>query len=153
MSHLSGGCACGSIRYECTEEPIVQLICHCRDCQRSSGSAFAAILMVASDKFRFLKHEPSYYEVIGGSGREILRGFCAKRGSPVSLHWPAVPTVQMIQAGSLDNPASFEPQTECWLGSAHPWHSINATTTKFDGRPLSGVKDRLDAYFARRAST
>jgi hypothetical protein len=30
---VGGGCACRSIRYECTEEPIVQLICHCRACQ------------------------------------------------------------------------------------------------------------------------
>jgi hypothetical protein len=55
---LSGGCACQSVRYECTEEPIVQLICHCRDCQRAGGSAFAAMMIVAADKFKFLKKSP-----------------------------------------------------------------------------------------------
>src|ERR1700687_5625558 len=49
---LTGGCACENIRYECTEEPIVQLICHCRDCQRASGSAVAPLMFFAADKFR-----------------------------------------------------------------------------------------------------
>ena len=52
---LKGGCACENILYECTEEPIVQLICHRRDCQRASGSAFAPVMFFAADKFRFLK--------------------------------------------------------------------------------------------------
>jgi hypothetical protein len=150
---LSGGCACRSIRYECTEEPIVQLICHCRACQRASGSAFAAVMMVAADKFRFLGDEPSYHEVIGGTtGRRFRRGFCAKCGSPVTLHWPEISNVQMIQVGSLDDPSSFMPQTELWLSSSYSWHSVNSSTLKFEGRPITGVKDRLDAYFANRAA-
>ena len=57
---LTGGCACGNIRYECSGEPIVQLMCHCRDCQRSSGTAFSAMMMFASDRFRYLKGEPVF---------------------------------------------------------------------------------------------
>jgi hypothetical protein len=150
---VAGGCACRSIRYECTEEPIVQLICHCRACQRASGSAFAAIMMVAADKFRFLGEEPAYHEVIGGTtGRRFCRGFCGKCGSPVTLHWPEVSNVQMIQVGSLDDPSSFAPLTELWLSSSYSWHSMNPNTLKFDGRPITGVKDRLEAYFAKRAA-
>jgi hypothetical protein len=151
MTTLTGGCACGDVRYECIEEPIVQLICHCRDCQRASGSAFAAIIILPADKFRFLKAEPAYHEVTGGSGLKFRRGFCAKCGSPVSAHWPEVARVQMVQVASLDDPSIFDPQTELWLSRSHPWHSVNPNTTKFEGRPLSGVKDRLDAYFANRA--
>ena len=148
---IFGGCACERIRYECSEVPIVQVICHCRACQRASGSAFAAIMMVAADKFRFLKSEPSYHEVIGGTtGRKFRRGFCEKCGSPLTLHWPEVPRVQMIQAGSLDDPSIFRPHTELWLSSGYCWHSTNPDTVKFEGRPLTGVRDRLDAYFASR---
>ena len=150
---LSGGCACKSIRYECSEEPIVQLICHCRDCQRASGSAFAAIMMLAADKFRFLDEGPTYHEVIGGSGRKIGRGFCAKCGSPLTLHWPEVPAIRMIQVGSLDDPSCFEPQTELWLSRGCSWHPLSPNTVKFEGRPLTGVKDRLDAFFASRAKS
>jgi hypothetical protein len=151
---LTGGCACQSIRYECTEEPIVQVICHCRACQRASGSAFAAIMMVAADKFQFLKGEPAYHEVVGGTtGRRFRRGFCTKCGSPLTLHWPEISNVQMIQVGSLDDPSYFQPETELWLSSGYPWHSANPGTVKFEGRPIAGVRDRLEAYFAARGST
>jgi hypothetical protein len=110
-------------------------------------------MMVAADKFQFLADEPSYYEVVGGTtGRRFQRGFCAKCGSPVTLRWPEISNVQMIQVGSLDDPSSFTPQTELWLSSGYSWHSLNPGTLKFEGRPITGVRDRLDAYFANRAS-
>jgi len=149
----TGGCACENIRYECTEEPIVQLICHCRDCQRASGSAFAPIMFFAADKFQFLKSTPTFHEVLGGSGRLIQRGFCGKCGSGISAHWPEVPQIQIVAVSSLDDPSGFQPATEIWLSRAQPWHPVHPGTTKFEGRPLNGVKDKLDEYFAKRASS
>ena len=43
---FSGGCACGSIRYVCSREPVAMLNCHCLDCQRSSGAPFASGFIV-----------------------------------------------------------------------------------------------------------
>ena len=43
---LSGGCACSAIRYECDADPVIMMNCHCRDCQKASGSAYAAIVVV-----------------------------------------------------------------------------------------------------------
>ena len=151
MTELTGGCACQAIRYECTGEPIVQLICHCRDCQRASGAAAATLMMVPADTFRFVKGKPAFYEITGGSGRQICRGFCSSCGSPVTGHWPVADDIQMIFVGSLDDPSVFKPQTELWLGSGHPWHSVNPDTLKFDGPPLSGVRDRLAAFRESRA--
>src|SRR5271154_6341838 len=66
---ITGGCACGRIRYECTEKPLVQLICHCPDCKRASGSAFAAVLVVPCDRLAFTGGDLKYYEVKAKSGR------------------------------------------------------------------------------------
>ena len=65
---FTGGCACGAIRYECSCEPLLCWKCHCRDCQRSSGSAFAVVVIVPATAFKFTKGEPNYYAVKGKSG-------------------------------------------------------------------------------------
>ena len=150
---LTGGCACENIRYECTEEPIVQLMCHCRDCQRSTGTAFSSIMIVASDKFRYLKAQPTFYEVIAESRRPVRRGFCNQCGSQISAHWPTRPQMLIITVSSLDDPSRFEPIAESWLSRAPSWHPVHPNTAKFDEAPVQGVKDRLDEYFARRAGS
>ena len=47
-SSLTGGCQCGAVRYECAAEPLFTGNCHCRDCQRSTGSAYVPALAVPS---------------------------------------------------------------------------------------------------------
>ena len=78
-TQLSGRCACGDIQYECTELPIVQLICHCRDCQRASGSASAAIMLVAADRLSLR---------CGRTG--LLRGDGRKREADQAMFLPKV---------------------------------------------------------------
>ena len=56
---MTGGCLCGAVRYECTGEPVFSLLCHCRDCQRQSGSAYAAAVRVPAVTFRVTRGEPT----------------------------------------------------------------------------------------------
>jgi hypothetical protein len=148
-THLSGRCACGDIRYECTDAPIVELICHCRDCQRASGSSSAAIMFVAADRFAFISGEPVYHEVTGGSGRQIRRCFCQKCGSPLTAYWPENAALLLIQVGSLDDPSKFKPDQELWMCRADACHSVLPETTKFEGAP-SDIRERVVKYFAER---
>jgi hypothetical protein len=148
---FSGGCACGRVRYECCEPPIVQLICHCRDCQRASGSAYAAVAIVASDRLKFSGAEPKYHAVKGRSGRTMRRGFCSECGSPVSIRRPETPLVEFIQAASLDVPSAFAPSCEVWVSSADPWHHLHPDTQKFETDPSpEAVRVPIQAYFAAR---
>jgi hypothetical protein len=50
---LSGGCACSAIRYECDADPVIMMNCHCRDCQKASGSAYAVSLWCRKVLLRF----------------------------------------------------------------------------------------------------
>ncbi|MGE0424113.1 MAG: GFA family protein [Reyranellaceae bacterium] len=148
---LTGGCSCGKVRYECSAQPIVQLICHCRDCQQASGSAYAAVIFVPGDRLRLTEAEPKYHEVKGASGRRIERGFCGECGSPVLARWPENSLYQVLQASSLDDPSLFKPSSEIWLSRAHSWHTPHPNTVKFDNGPSAeAVRAPMEAYFAAR---
>jgi hypothetical protein len=151
MEKLTGGCACGRVRYECSERPLAQLICHCRDCQRASGSESGAALIVPSDRLTFTGAEPKYYEVKAESGRTMRRGFCTECGSPVSIRRPETPLVEFLHAASLDDPSRFAPSCEVWVSRAYPWHHLHRDTLKFDQGPSEeAVRIPIAAYFAGR---
>src|SRR6202007_2963981 len=78
---LSGACACGAIRYECSAAPLISFNCHCRDCQKTSGSAFLPLIVVPADALKITQGQPKYHAVKADSGRTISRGFCQECGS------------------------------------------------------------------------
>jgi hypothetical protein len=126
---FTGGCMCGAIRYECSAKPIAMGLCHCRDCQRATGSAFAAALMVPRNTVT-ISGEVKYYEVIGDSGNPISRGFCNHCGSRLFGSRANADFIS-IQAGSLDDPSWFKPQVDLYVSSAQPWDYLNPDLPKF----------------------
>jgi hypothetical protein len=133
---FSGGCACRAVRYKCTTEPLISLKCHCRDCQRASGSAFAPMLYVAAATLTSTG-ELKYYAVKGESGRPFSRGFCPQCGSPV-LAKPAGPELIGIWAASLDDPRWVEPTMEIWTGSAQPWDYLTPHLPRYKQQLTAG---------------
>jgi hypothetical protein len=131
---FTGGCMCGAIRYECTAEPIVMVNCHCRDCQRATGSAFAAGILVSRNAVT-ITGDAKYFDVVGDSGNIIGRGFCPNCGSRL-FSKPAIPELMGIMAGSLDDPSEFQPAVDIYTVSAQSWHYMNPDLPKFDRMPL-----------------
>jgi hypothetical protein len=132
---FSGGCACGAIRYECSAEPLIALNCHCRSCQRASGSAYASNLAVPKDAFKLTKGQPKYYEDKADSGNTVRRGFCPECGSPLFGQSPARPDFIGIRAGSLDDPSWHQPSMDIYTDSAQPWDYMNPELPKFPKMP------------------
>jgi hypothetical protein len=106
VAPMTGGCLCGAVRYESTGEPGFALLCHCRDCQRQSGSAFAAGWRVPAAGFRVTQGEPKLYLRAADSGNEITRAFCPDCGTMLFLRVSARPDLapsglarSMIRAG------------------------------------------------------
>jgi hypothetical protein len=152
LSILSGGCACHRVRYQCSERPLVQMICHCRDCQHASGGAFGALLIVPSDRLVFAGAGLTYHDAAADSGRTLRRGFCGHCGSPVSLRWPTAMPVEFLTAASLDDPGAFKPSLELYVARAPAWCPLHPDTQKFDEEaPDSVVRAPIAAYFAARA--
>ncbi len=77
---LSGGCLCGAVRYASSAAPIIEGNCHCRDCQKASGSAYAPTLFFPVQAVT-ITGDAKFFESIGGSGQPIRRGFCPNCGS------------------------------------------------------------------------
>ena len=126
---LSGGCACGAVRYECSVDPVVMFNCHCRDCQRASGSAYAAIVVVPKAAVE-MRGEPRYHKIAGGSGNAIERGFCPTCGSHVADQLERVPGILALQAGSLDDPSTYRPKMDVFTSSAQPWDHMDPKLPK-----------------------
>ena len=126
---MSGGCACGAIRYECSGEPVLMVNCHCRDCQRANGSAYAAFLIVRKAGVR-IDGEPRYHTVRGKAGRAVERGFCADCGSQVVARLEKFPDLFGLQAGGLDDPSIYRPTVEVFTASAQPWDHMNPEIKK-----------------------
>jgi hypothetical protein len=122
---ISGGCACGAIRYECNADPVIMLNCHCRDYQRASGSAYAAVVVVPKSAIA-MRGEPRYYKVVGNAGNAIERGFCPACGSQVTAKLERLPDVLALQAGSLDDPSVHRPTMDVFTSSAQPWDHLGS---------------------------
>ena len=128
---LTGGCLCGAVRYKYSGEFLRQAVCHCRDCQRASGSAFHFGVVVPRGGFTLLSGELRTYRAIGDSGRWIDRSFCPVCGSGI-VHVLEVrgPDILVIKAGTLDDPAVVVPNYELFVRNKLPWLAIEAETEK-----------------------
>jgi hypothetical protein len=149
MSTLfSGGCACGAIRYECTAEPLLVWKCHCRACQRATGSAFFPVVFFPTSAFTFTKGEPTYYADKAESGRTGHRGFCPTCGSPVGAKAEAFPDIRPVYAASLDDPSGLEPLADIWTSSVQPWDYLNPAFPQYEHQP---TEEQLQALMAARS--
>jgi hypothetical protein len=132
-----GGCACGAVRYECTAEPIFMGNCHCRDCQKASGSAYAAAIGVPQNAVK-ITGDVKYHESKADSGSLAKRGFCAACGSRLFSFPPFAPQLMVIMAASLDDPTIFKAGMDIYTASAQPWDYMDPALPKFPKMPPAG---------------
>ena len=134
---FAGGCACGAIRYECSVEPVRMVQCHCRDCQRFTGTAFVAAAIVPREALKLLQGSPRYFRTTSSRGANLYvqRGFCAECGSPVVTKPDSVPHLIAIHAASLDDPSWFRPAWNMWTSDAQPWGCMDPNLPKFEKYP------------------
>jgi hypothetical protein len=130
---FTGGCLCGAIRYEVSAEPMMMFNCHCRDCQRTTGTAFTPVIYVPAEAFRITQGSPHYYSTSSDMGGRNKRGFCPECGS--RLFGGASETGQGIAASSLDDPSLFKPELHMWASDAQPWDQMDPKLPKFEEYP------------------
>jgi hypothetical protein len=131
---FSGGCLCGAVRYASSAAPVIEGNCHCRDCQKASGSAYAPTLFFPLHAVTIVG-DAKVFESIGGSGQPIRRGFCPNCGSQLFGLPSAREDMIGIRAGSLDDTSAFHPQAEIFISHAAPGDSMSDATAKFETSP------------------
>lgn len=128
-----GGCACGSVRYRLTSKPLFVHCCHCRWCQRESGSAFAVNALIETERIALLKAAPEAVMTPSesGKGQKFMR--CPKCKVAVWSHYAgAGESVGFIRAGSLDNPDLLPPDIHIFTASKQPWVIIPEGTPVYE---------------------
>lgn len=131
---LSGGCACGDVHYSFDGEVVMAGHCHCRDCQRSSGTGSAAFFAIHRGKAQFTGKTASYtYK--GDSGQGVTRHFCSHCGAPLFTHADVVPDLVFIRIASLDNPSQIRPSMHIYCDSSQVWDRPNDPLPKFGKMP------------------
>lgn len=126
---LAGGCACGAVRYESETAPVAMANCHCRDCQRTTGSAYAPIVVLPRPALRIVG-ELRYHRIVGEAGKAVERGFCPTCGSSVAARLERLPDVVAVLAGTLDDTAQYRPGIDLFTDSAPPWDHLSPDTRK-----------------------
>lgn len=117
-----GGCTCRNVRYRLKSEPMFVHCCHCRWCQRETGSAFVLNALIETDRVELLEGEVEIIDTPSnsGAGQKIAR--CPKCKVAVwSNYSGAGPNISFIRIGTLDEPDRFPPDIHIYTASKQPW--------------------------------
>lgn len=134
MARFVGGCLCGAVRYSSDAEPVFSGVCHCRDCQRFTGSAFSVVIAVPRESMT-LAGAVTRFSSAGDSGKLVHRMFCPTCGAGVFDEADALPGVAMLAAGTLDDASQVRPAMHIYCARAQPWVSYPPDAVKFDLMP------------------
>jgi len=132
---ITGTCQCGHVHYEVSEEPIVTVACHCRECQKLSASAFSLTMVIRAESFRLLSGELTAFERPTDAGGTAVCHFCPGCGNRVYHENPAVPGFFRLKPGGLDDTSQIVPQAHLWASRAQPWFEFPEGVPRFETQP------------------
>lgn len=119
---LEGGCDCGRIRYRMETAPLIVHCCHCRWCQRETGTAFALNALIEAERLTHPTAEPELVETPTRSGRGQRIARCPSCRIAVWSNYGGLgPIIRFVRVGSLDTPDVLQPQIHIYTASKQPW--------------------------------
>lgn len=129
---LEGGCACGAVRYRLASAPMFVHCCHCRDCQRQTGSAFVLNALIETARVELLAGAPVAVEVPTDSGRphDVYR--CPRCQTAVWSDYGRRGVLRFVRVGTLDDPAALAPDVHIYVRSKQPWVSLPVGVPAFE---------------------
>ena len=119
---ITGHCECGSVSYEADSEITDYSHCHCSQCRRMHGAAFATFAGVARDKFRSLSGESDLTNY--NSSGDHNRVFCGVCGSNILVELSDVPDELYLSMSAIVGDPPRPTGYHIYVGSKAPWHEI-----------------------------
>jgi hypothetical protein len=119
---MNGHCTCGDVHYKLTGDPMFVHCCHCRWCQRETGSAFVLNALIEANRVQLLQGSP---EIVvtpsnSGNGQKIARcRMC--RIALWSNYGGGGDLLRFVRVGTLDEPERYPPNIHIYTTSKLPW--------------------------------
>ena len=120
MLHIAGSCHCGKLRYAVNADPIFSAVCHCKTCQKQTGTAFRVVVAVPRPAV-LIEGLSKTYTRPGESGQAVINRFCPDCASTVVIEPAALPSITIIPAGTLDDTSWVKPAMEIYCDDAQSW--------------------------------
>ena len=126
-----GGCACGAVRYRMKSAPLFVHCCHCRDCQRQTGTAFVINALIEADRID-ARSEPQPIGVPTDSGlpHRIFR--CPQCETAMWSEYGGLEKLRFVRAGTLDEPSAVSPDVHIYVRSKLPWVTLPPGVPAFE---------------------
>jgi hypothetical protein len=129
---LEGGCGCGAVRYRLNDEPIFVNNCHCKLCQRQTGTGSAVNAFIEMDRFELLSGEVVEHEFKTGSGATQIVVRCATCGTPLWSHYRLGRKAAAVRVGTLDDPPAVSPDAAIYVVERPAWAPLPEDVPQFD---------------------
>jgi hypothetical protein len=121
---LEGGCACGFVRYRLTRAPMFVHCCHCRDCQRQTGTAFVINALIETACIEVVKSGtmPTRMPTDSGRPHDIYR--CPTCQTALWSDYGGRPALRFVRVGTLNKPETVPPDVHIFTRSKLPWIAL-----------------------------
>ena len=132
MTQLTGGCACGAVRYRLKTGPMFVNCCHCTDCQRQVGSAFVINAIIETDRIEILSGELVPTAMPTDSGRPHLVYRCPDCGTTIWSDYGDRKVMSFLRATTLDDRGAISPDAHIFTRSKLPWVQLPPDVPAFE---------------------
>lgn len=131
---ISGGCYCGSLRYEANGDVEASIQCHCRECQYITGGNPNVIMIMPLSGFEFVKGIPKTFKR-KDIENAVTRLFCENCGTGIGTKNPNRPNSIILKVGTFDDPSIFKPDIAIFTIDKQKFHYIEDGLKSFERRP------------------
>ena len=131
---ISGGCYCGSLRYESVGDIEASIQCHCRECQYITGGNPNVIIIMPLSGFEFVKGIPKTFKR-KDIEKAATRLFCENCGTGIGTKNPNRPNSIILKVGTFDDPSIFKPDIAIFTIDKQKFHYIEDGLKSFERRP------------------